>query len=179
MTPVDVLKEEHATVAMVLDAAAREVRSLGSLAPPRTDRIGEILRFAREFVEGCHEVKEEEFLFPMLRACSPREGGDLVETLLEEHERSRRLSKAAGEWLEAAARGDGVTGLASALDAWVRFLRAHLAREEAFLWPLVDRALGPRDQKSLLVAFDKVEAQEMGLGAHDRLHRLAQDLAKE
>jgi hemerythrin-like domain-containing protein len=180
LTPADVLKHEHEIAALVLDAAAREVCSLGALGPLRTDRIGNILRFVHEFVERCHEVKEENFLFPMLRACSPREGGDLVEALLEDHERGRRLSRVAGGSFEAAARGDvGALVLAAGLDACARFFRVHMAREDAALWPLVDRSLSPRDQKSLLVAFDKVEAQEMGLGAHDRLHQLAQDLAKE
>jgi len=180
LTPAGVLKQEHETVGLVLDAAAREIRCLGALGPLRTDRIEQILRFLREFVECCHHCKEEKFLFPMIRACSPREGGDLVEALLEDHAQSCRLSKVARRSFEAAARSDvGAVVLGAGLDACARFLRTHMAREDAVLWPLVDRSLSPRDQTSLLVAFDKVEAQEMGLGAHDRLQQLARDLARE
>ena len=180
LTPAEVLKQEHETAALVLGAAAREVRSLGALGPPRTERIGKILIFLHEFVECCHLDKEEQFLFPMVRACSPREGGDLVESLLEEHAGIRRLLKAAGRSFEAAARGDfGAGRLADDLGACVRCLGPHMAREDAVLWPLADRLLTPRDEESLLVAFEKVEAQEMGLGARDRLLQLARELAKE
>ena len=57
-------------------------------------------------------------------------------------------------------------------------LRAHIDKEDQILFPMADRLFSPEDQRELEVAFDQVEAEEIGLGVHDRYHQMAHDLAE-
>ena len=171
-SPMAALQDEHGVMRLVLEAAEREAEHLRRGKGEGLARVRQILGFFREFVEECHQVKEEHFLFPMVRACLPREGGDAVERFLEEHEQGRALATAAGRAL-AAAHGE-----AAALSAYAEHLRAHMAGEDATLWPLAARALTAHDRRALVAAFEKVEAQEMGLGRHDELCRAARELAE-
>jgi hypothetical protein len=44
---------------------------------------------------------------------------------------------------------------------------------------LADKLLTPEDQKDLEAAFEKVEAEELGAGTHERYHQLAHGLGKK
>jgi hemerythrin-like domain-containing protein len=57
-------------------------------------------------------------------------------------------------------------------------LRAHIDKENNILFPMADQLFTPKDQEELIEAFEKVEAEEMGEGVHEKYHQLAHDLAK-
>ena len=83
--------------------------------------------------------------------------------------------------IEAAA----ATGDAAALrqfiahaEGYISLLREHIYKEDHVLFQLADRTLSEADQQGLSAAFGKVEAEEMGLGTHERCLRLAEELAK-
>lgn len=171
MKACDELREEHKVVLLVLrgaDALAAALRGKDG-GDPR--RVGDLLDFARGFVDRCHHGKEERHLFPMLAAKAGASGP--VSVMLAEHEEGRRLVRR----VEAALAEGNSAGAAQGLDAYAALLRAHIAKEDTVLFPLADRTLGEEDQQALKVAFDRLEADEMGEGAHERYHRLAHELA--
>jgi hemerythrin-like domain-containing protein len=57
-------------------------------------------------------------------------------------------------------------------------LRAHIDKEDNVLYPMADRLFTPEDQRALTKAFEKVEAEEIGEGVHEKYHQLAHDLVK-
>jgi hemerythrin-like domain-containing protein len=81
--------------------------------------------------------------------------------------------------LPLATKGDAAATAAIARDlkAYVRFLRAHIGKEDNVLYPMADRLLTAEDQRELMAAFDRVEAEEMGEGVHEKYHELAHKLA--
>jgi len=46
------------------------------------------------------------------------------------------------------------------------------------LFPLADCLLTSEDQKAILASFDKHEVEEVGMGVHDKYHKLALELGQ-
>jgi len=181
MKPTDILRHEHEIVLMVLDAARREAGGIEAGEAPDGDRIGRMLEFCRDFVDRCHHAKEEKFLFPKMRERSPLAAERPLVVMLGEHEECRRLVKAMAESLPAARDGGGAAlkNLAENLIAYVDLLRAHIDKEDNVLFPLAERVLPAEDQKALVEAFEKIEAEELGAGVHEKYHQFAHDLAEQ
>jgi hemerythrin-like domain-containing protein len=181
MKPTDVLRHEHKIVLMVLDGAEHEARQIGAGLPPDAARIGRMVDFFQNFVDRCHHAKEERCLFPMMRDRSPHAAEGPIDILLVEHQAGRRLIVAVAEVLEAAAAGDRrvYAKLADDLMTYANLMRAHTDKEDNIAFPLADRLLRPMDQDDLGLAFDRIEAEELGPGVHERYHRLAHELAEK
>jgi hemerythrin-like domain-containing protein len=60
---------------------------------------------------------------------------------------------------------------------YTRLLRAHIGKEDNVLYPMAERILTPEDQQWLAEEFDRVEAEEMGAGVHEKYHQMAHELA--
>jgi hemerythrin-like domain-containing protein len=52
-------------------------------------------------------------------------------------------------------------------------------KENEILFVMAERMLSEAEQRELAAAFDKVEAEKMGAGTHERLHALMDKLAAE
>ena len=190
---------EHEVISKVLDGAEAEARHLRRTAEVRRERLGKMLDFWKNFVDRCHHTKEEKYLFPALQErgipAGAREAGagpivvrrahhperSRRAVMLQEHEEGRQRVRAFAEALHqgAPAPGRGARVLAERLEAYVALLRPHIEKENAVLFPLADRVLTAEGQEKLLQAFEKVEAEEMGEGTHERYHNLAHELAEE
>jgi hemerythrin-like domain-containing protein len=57
-------------------------------------------------------------------------------------------------------------------------LRQHIDKENNVLYPMGNRVLTEDDQRQLSEAFERVEAEEMGPGVHEKYHQLAHELAE-
>jgi hemerythrin-like domain-containing protein len=179
MTPTETLMHEHQIILMVLDGAEREARWMEDSGAVRAETVSEMLDFFRNFADRCHHSKEEKLLFvKMEERGMPVEGGP-IGAMLYEHDQGRQLTKAMADALPLATSGDPAATAAvwQNLLAYVRFLRAHIHKEDHVLYPMADRLLTAEDQRGLMEAFDKVEAEEIGEGVHEKYHQLAHKLA--
>lgn len=179
MTPTETLRHEHDVILLVLTGIERGATSLKATLDADPEWLDTIVDFVRNFADRCHHGKEEKHLFVRLEERGiPREGGP-IGVMLREHEQGRAFIRATAD----AAPG-AVNGAASALEAaqvnllgYVELLRGHIAKENDVLFPMADQVLTPEDQRELAEAFDRVEAEEMGEGVHERYHDLAHRLA--
>lgn len=181
MTPTEILKHEHQIILLVLDVAEREARSIQETGKVRVDRLGQMVDFFRNFADRCHHAKEEDLLFvKMQERGMPIQGGPIA-VMLAEHTEGRERVKAVAEALPRAAGGDAaaVTAVRNNLLAYVELLRAHIYKEDNILYPMADQLFTAEDQQALSEAFDKVEAEEMGAGVHEKYHQLAHELAEK
>lgn len=180
MTPTETLKHEHQIVLLVLKGAGREARSSKKNGTSDITKVDQMLDFFKTFVDRCHHTKEERHLFPALErhSGSPKEAP--IEVLLQEHEAGRQRVKAIGEALPEARLGrpDAVAEICENLLAYVKLLRSHIEKEDKFLFPFAEKVLTRKEQAALEDAFEKVEAEEMGEGVHEKYHQLAHDLAE-
>jgi len=176
----EILSSEHRVIEQVLsclEAMVRQARSTGGLDGQSAH---DTLAFLRNFADHCHHGKEEDHLFPALEAEGlPRDGGPLG-VMLYEHELGRAHLRGMDENLEAAAAGDAaaLAEFVHRAEAYVAVLREHIHKEDHVLFPLADRSLGEEKQQRLLAEFRRVEAEEMGVGTHERYLQIAQHLAQ-
>jgi CBS domain-containing protein/hemerythrin-like domain-containing protein len=162
------LRREHELIARVvagLDALTLKRRAGADV--PMLPVTGAVDFFA-EFVARCHEVKEQEALFPMLVARAGANG--LVEALRHDHEEGDRLLRALRP-LSSRQRVDGEAW--TLLESYLALLRRHLASEDVDLLPLADRVLSPEDDASVERAFRDIEERALGRPGSEALVALA------
>jgi CBS domain-containing protein len=165
------LRAEHELIGQVLAAIemlTARTRSSGTFPVPVSPIAGAI-DFFGSFVEGCHEAKEEEGLFPALARHG--EPPDLsLGSFSVEHDEGRRLAEALRP-LSGRARIDGqAIGL---VETYAAFLRGHMALESTTLFPWAASVLTPADETWLARRFDEVERRAVGPGGREVVLALA------
>lgn len=176
-----VLRKEHDAILRMLDVTEEVARQLDAQQPVPPQMLLDLLEFFHLFADRCHHGKEEGLLFPLLeRKGLPRAGGP-VGVMLYEHEEGRALVR---EMLEAAEAYRG--GVAEAGSRWslaarryAALLRQHIGKENNILFVMAENLMTPAEQDELAAAFEKVEAEKMGAGTHERLHALMDKLAAQ
>jgi hemerythrin-like domain-containing protein len=178
MTPTENLKHEHEMVLLVLEAAERESRSIRETGSAHVPEIEEMVDFFKNFVDRCHHGKEERHLFPRMEARGLPAGAGPVAVMLAEHEQGRAAVRAINAALTRVKGGDGRAAdeLAGALTDYAELLRNHIFKENNVLFPMADQMLSTEDQTELADAFERVEAEEIGEGVHEKYHQLAHRL---
>ncbi len=178
MEPTEVLVSEHEIVEEMLGLLHLAAEQLDAGHPVDPEVFGKAIEFLRGFVDQCHHAKEERHLFPALvRKGVPEQGGP-VGVMLAEHEQGRAHVRAMAEAVAQprAGRANARQDLVKHARAYVDLLEAHIGKENGVLFPLADRMLGPSDNEELARQFDKVEAEEMGAGVHERYHKLVAEV---
>jgi len=180
MGPIATLRHEHDIILLVLRGVERGAGSLAATLDADPDWLDTIVDLVRNFADRCHHGKEERHLFPRLEQRGvPKEGGP-IGVMLREHERGRAFIRAVAD-AAAGARARETEAFAAASEnllGYVELLRSHIAKENDVLFPMADRVLTEADQRELAEAFERVEAEEMGEGVHERYHELAHRLAE-
>jgi hemerythrin-like domain-containing protein len=177
--PTDILSDEHRVIEQVLACLERlseNAEKQGRLDAPSAR---EAVDFFRNFADRCHHGKEETHFFPAVEAKGfPREGGP-TGVMLYEHDLGRGHVRVMDGSIDAAAGGDP-EALRRFIDnarAYVELLRQHIDKEDRCLFAMADQALGAEDQRRLLEAFEKIEAEEVGAGTHEKYLEVANRLA--
>src|SRR5659263_216102 len=135
------LRSEHGGVARMLGIMDAMAARAGRGEHIELDDLEQVIEFLRVFVDKCHHTKEEELLFPAIKAAGMTAVEPTVAVLLEEHARGR----AAVARIQAALRGLAVIDeaalaeLTDALTAYTALLREHIHREEGDCFTPADR----------------------------------------
>ena len=180
-TATEILRKEHDAILRMLEVTEQVAEQLdrGEQVAPET--LDGLLEFFRLFADQCHHGKEEELLFPALeKKGMPREAGP-IEVMLIEHDHGRSLVQQMAQ--EGAAYAAGTAGAvgrwSSAARGYVQLLREHIYKENNILFVMAERMLTGTEQQELVAAFERVEEEKMGVGTHERLHKLMDKLAAE
>jgi hemerythrin-like domain-containing protein len=153
------LRHEHEVILRALAVLERLGDRLATGRPVSPATVSELVQLLRTFADRCHHGKEEDHLFPAMRA---KGAGDVLAVFLEDHEEGRRyLRRLAGD-APAAER-------AAAARRYVGLLRDHIQREDEALFPLADGLFTPEEHAALAGAYADVEREVIGPGAHDQL----------
>lgn len=181
MTATEILKHEHEIILMVLEAAEREIESIHRTGKIHTQNVEKMLDFFRGFADQCHHAKEEKHLFVKMKEKGMPDNSGPIFVMLTEHEQGRSRLKTIAGALGKASEGDAsaIQAVKDNLSDYVELLRNHILKENNILFPTADKMFTPEDQKELMEKFEKVEAEEMGVGVHEKYHQIAHDLAKK
>ncbi|HSN92059.1 MAG TPA: hemerythrin domain-containing protein [Anaeromyxobacteraceae bacterium] len=179
MGAIETLMGEHRIIERGLDALAAFAG--GSPAGGADDRreLGRFVEFIREFADACHHGKEEDILFEaMVQAGFPREGGPIA-VMLHEHDVGRAfvrrlaaLADQASPWSD-----QDRQALAEAAHGYASLLRQHIQKEDQVLYPMARQRLPPPVLEQVDRDCARYEEEKTGAGEHERLHRLAEELA--
>lgn len=152
---LSVIRQEHAAIAAML-------RSLPMLLAQTRRRcqmpdfglLRAMLFYLDEFPERLHHRKEDEWLFPRVRACCP-ELTDTLDQLERDHERGERAIRE----LQYALLAFEVLGeprreaFERAADIYVKSYLRHMAVEDEQILPAAQRVLEPADWAAIDAAF--------------------------
>lgn len=180
MKATDVLRDEHnGILAMlaVVEAAAYRLRD-GKNVPP--EMMANAAEFFQNFADKCHHHKEEGELFPLLLQHGiPNDGGP-IGVMLEEHEQGRALVRRMKDAGDKFAAGDvsARPALVSSALEYVKLLREHIDKENGVLFPMADNLLSEGEQVEMRGSFERIEADEMGPGVHERYHAMIGEYQK-
>ena len=164
------LTSEHNAIQIALNILEEIIEKLKKDDEADIKDINDLLDFLREFADKCHHGKEEGFLFPALEKAGIRKEGGPIGVMLQEHIKGRNLIKEMQENI----LNDHVskTGFIAAGSDYVRHLRAHIEKENAVLFPLIETRMSVLEQKELLENFENHEEKVIGQGRHEALHLL-------
>jgi len=156
MSAVQLIKQEHAALAAVLNSIQGLVTAAPQDEPPATffETIAAMLFYVDEFPERCHHRTESNLLFPMLLKAAP-ELNAVIRLLEMDHmageSRIRELQHLLLAWRFLGP--ERRPKFATALDEYVRFYRRHMGLEETELLPVIPR-LSPEQRGELDAAFE-------------------------
>jgi DUF438 domain-containing protein len=169
----ELLMRDHETTEKVFEAGERILET----PFPDPERVEKLLDYFVNYVEACHNRKEEDHLFPLIeRRGVPRQGGPLA-VMLMEHEQSKQLLarlKSVG--------ADYVAGNPAALDPlrtvyaqYIDLLKNHFWKENDILYPLARRVMAASDGKAVVAGIEATEAA-LGPDTREKYYALADEL---
>jgi len=167
---------DHETNEKVFEAGANAFAS--SEAPSR-EMVGALITYLTEYVDGCHNKKEENHLFPLVEERGiPREGGPLA-VMLQEHEQSKALLAKLKPLAEAYASGasDDVSELKSVFLDYTELLKNHFWKENDILYPMAQRVMSEDDGAAVVAGIEETEAA-LGEGTREKYYALAEKICE-
>jgi hemerythrin-like domain-containing protein len=179
MQPTDILMTEHRLIEQVLTCLEKIVQQAEAEKKLEKQSALEAIDFCRSFADGCHHVKEEAHLFPVMQANGFSGGCSPVAVMQREHELGRLYIQGMAAAVESAAEGEpeALKWFIQHGKSYVTLLREHIHKEDTCLFPAANHRLAQPDQQELLVAFEKVEAEEIAMGTQEKYQALANQLA--
>lgn len=171
------LRRDHETTERVF--AAME-KAFASPAGASATQVGRLLEFVRDYVDACHNQKEERHVFPRLEAVGmPRHGGPLA-VMLQEHEQAREILARLVPLATAYAAGDATRRheLHATFSEYAELCKNHFWKENDILYPMALRMLAPEEAGAIVAGIEAVEA-ERGADTRARYDRLAEEIIHE
>jgi hypothetical protein len=170
----ELLRRDHEITERVF--AAME-KLFAAPAGPAPAQVGQFVEYVRDYVDRCHNQKEEQHLFPRLEQKGmPRDGGPLG-VMLQEHARAQQILARLVPSGAAFAAGDrdALAGFRAAFAEYAALCKDHFWKENDILYPMAQRFLGDDEAAEVVRGIEDVEAA-FGADTRARYYRLAEDL---
>ncbi|MBK8481548.1 MAG: DUF438 domain-containing protein [Proteobacteria bacterium] len=150
------LVEDHERTERVLAAMEKAFAAPQAPAPALVEQLR---RYLCQYVEQCHNRKEEEHLFPRLEARGlPRAGGPLA-VMLAEHEQVREHLARLDPLARAYSAGDSgqLAPLRVVFTDYAALCKSHFWKENDILYPMARRLLDPSDAEAVVTGIEQLE----------------------
>jgi len=171
------LMAEHEVILQVLRAAESEADHVRQGFNMDDNRVRDIVDFSRNFTDRCHHGKEERFYFPAAEVYAGQRVHGFIDELTAEHAYGRSIMDEI-DYLLGADAGEAAKLIAERLSMYVSTLRRHIERENGQLYRKSGAFLPGTEERALMVGFDRIENVDLGVGFHERYHRLAEGLSE-
>jgi len=163
---IDIIQGEHRTLAAVIDALRHVADDMGQAKlTPDYKLLWSIIYYIEELPDALHHPKEDDVLFPRIRARS-RDIDATLDDLGRQHADSRPHLEALKSLLgrmEAEIPG-AMQEFSAKVSSYEAFYRKHMAQEEAEVLPKAREVLTEQDWDEVAAAFgenkDPLQSQE-------------------
>ena len=149
------LEDDHIYILRLCDVILAMVKEQSS----NVSHFELVIQLIRNFADGTHHAKEEDFLFPLLgeKGLSAEYGP--VAVMLYEHEQGRHFVKRAAKSIEDYKSGntDALQNIYDNLDGYAYLLQGHIDKENNILFRMADQAFSAAEQQNLLSEFATIE----------------------
>ena len=167
MNAINVLRNEHRSVAAVLSGLADVVHGIRERGEaPNFDLLGAMVYYMDAFPERCHHPKENRYLFRLLRMRAPA-SAPLIDRLEHEHRIGALKTRTLEQALERYRSGSAgeFPAFAAVVDDFVAFNLAHMHAEDTEAIPLAREHLTGEDWVAIDVAFASHSDPLVGIDA--------------
>jgi hemerythrin-like domain-containing protein len=171
------LMAEHAVILEVLRVAQAEADRVRQGFNLDENRVRNIVDFSRNFTDRCHHGKEERFYFPAAQISAGQRVYRFIDELTAEHAYGRSIMDEI-DYLLGNDDRDVARLIAERLSMYVSTLRRHIQREDTQLYQKSSAFLPDAEERALVVAFERLENVDLGIGFHERYYRLADELSE-
>jgi uncharacterized protein len=160
----ELLMTDHETTEKVFEAVERALAAPGGPSPTL---LQDAMEYFKGYVDGCHNKKEENHLFPLVEQRGIPRGGGPLGVMLMEHEQSRdtlpRLLEVANRYL--AGDREALDALRIAFGEYSSLLKNHFWKENDILYPMARRVMTAADAEAVVKG---IEATEEAVGPYTR-----------
>lgn len=151
--PNEDLMREHGILRRILLIYEK---CLVSASADSKNALEQSAKIIRDFIENYHEKLEEDFIFPRFR--KKQKNVELVDTLLQQHNDSRKLT----DIILNVNKEQDFEKIKKAIFAFIYVYRPHAAREDTVLFPQFREIVSTDEYKDLGEEFEKRETQLFG-----------------
>lgn len=177
MDPIETLSNEHGLIRQYLDNLSIAAEKIEHGERPSAAFFEKALDFARSFADGYHHFKEEHVLFVQLAQKRQGELDAQLETLRQQHVRSRELIAGMDRSLAGYVSQDSIktADLLESMVTYAALLRLHIHTEDHVFYPMARRVLDQGEIDTLAEEFEK-QRQRHGEDTFERCHKLVIDM---
>jgi hemerythrin-like domain-containing protein len=169
------LLAEHALILRVLEVVRNEGDHIRRGFPMDENRVRKIVDFSRNFIDRCHYAKEEKYYFPALKVYAGQRVYGVIDELTAEHAYGRSIMDEI-DFLFSHRDGETPRLIGERLSTYAGMLDRHIRTENERLYQTAGALLPNREERALLVGFDRVENVDLGPGFHEQYHNLGEEL---
>ncbi len=153
----ELLMTDHETTEKVFEAVERALAAPGGPSPAL---LKDALEYFKGYVDGCHNRKEENHLFPLIEQRGVPRGGGPLGVMLMEHDQSRdtlpRLLEVGGRYL--AGDREALDDFKIAFSEYSSLLKNHFWKENDILYPMARRVMTDADARAVIKGIEETEA---------------------
>lgn len=163
MLATEQLKKEHEAIILLLDILGVACKVIEAGEKVSQKDLEDIMEFIAVFADKCHHAKEEDLLFPMM------EKSGVIEVMLQEHDLGRSFVRGMRE-------AKTQPEFAVAARNYISLLTQHIEKENDILYAIANTYISKEKQEELLILFEKLEEEKIGIGKHEEFHKLLKKL---
>ena len=178
--PVALLLEDHRLIGQMTDILEHYTNQLEQHAEQGRSELVLLVTFFREFADLAHHEKEESILIPALVRAGMSWDAGPIEEVRKDHNLERYLMQSlrnaslqARQWSEHERRH-----LINIARSFIDFMRKHMVREEALLFPATRARLSPEGLAALGEQLSRFEQAREASGDAEITQRLAHELTE-
>lgn len=166
---IDTLRNEHARILRAVDVTFQLAMRIEHGETVDGADLESLLQYLTFVVHRTHRDKEEECLFPALRAKGVQDGPGCVGVLLNEHEESGHAFQRMVDAAQAYRDGHRSAGSewAQAARQYAEALRYHVHREDDVLFRNAEQLLTQADLQALTTEFGRIDEQARRSGIEE------------